>query len=1151
VATAHTTKGMSLSRQKLVRFLVMVILASTETRGSSEQRALNEFPNRLGDVNVSQLESGYSTASADPAVVGVVEDWIDSKWNWTGQTLSAGWKKKKTDDGNEDFLEWALDNATAALIYKDAHALGRLWNATLAVGELASRFDYCVKDAAEEAATTWPWPLPLPWDPDEPESICAAPHTLAPYLCRPEELLVFLSTVRGERAPETRACNLDTPEKHRAACAPGWAGRPNLEPLRSEVACCAGYFCPAALTCMIPCPLGAYCPRALLRNNTRCDPYGYKPRSRQQGCGGADTWSANSHIYCPGGRFCNTTTLTPHTCTGGHFCRKGSVWPRRCPPRPLVFCHKGTETITNNFVGIGADFTTFVIAFVVYRAILLLTSAKQARDRRRDLKILQAHDFELLHFHHPPRAPASGTAHPISEEAPPIPKDWLRSRLKSMLLPRRFLPAAVCYTQLATFQSNRCLEDGEGHALEADAEDAAPKGVPMDTDWEGVEQGCAPAESHAETEDSEPPLVRHDRPKIDVEFVSLGLRLKGSKVQILHGVTGKLRSGTLTAIMGPSGAGKTTFLMTLLDKAAFGQCTGEILINGYKRNLKTMRPVMGFVPQDDIMHSDLTVDENLWLNANIRLPHGLRRQDKLVFVERAVRVLGLQEVQNSVVGDAVTRGISGGQRKRVNVGIELVIDPMLLFCDEPTSGLDSTSSKLVVRALRTVARANVTVGVVCHQPSFEIFRMFDDLLLLGPGGRTVYMGSEEGVYAYFENLGFKVPDRGSPPEYLLDVIAGLEAADNPQGPPPSRAESLFQHWEDHSAALQASERPSTQEAALEREASDLRAGRSRAYPEASDPDVAEGTGQRPGVVRSLQVWYWLAIHILAVQFYGFRDDLMEGLANILADKASLRRTPGFGFQTYLLMCRTVRKRFRHPISVTLDYSIFIFTGSILGLVNPGRELPYNVTDTIYNVVAIGLMTTVSNLRTFGPEQPVFWREASSGMNRLSFFVAKDMVDHFGTVVKPALYMAMYYAFAQPRMDWTTAYLVTVAITYCCTGIAYLLSLTLEASTAQLTASVVVLLNALISTQTKLADDTWLTKAIYNSSFGHWGLEAFVIAEASKLQGVWLLTRCGALETLGYNIHNFWYSMKMLLYLGIAFRAAACACLFVMHRNKMR
>lgn len=80
--------------------------------------------------------------------------------------------------------------------------------------------------------------------------------------------------------------------------------------------------------------------------------------------------------------------------------------------------------------------------------------------------------------------------------------------------------------------------------------------------------------------------------------------------------------------------------------------------------------------------------------------------------------------------------------------------------------------------------------------------MFDDLLLLGPGGRTVYMGSEEGVYAYFENLGFKVPDRGSPPEYLLDVIAGLEAADNPQGPPPSRAESLFQHWEDHSAALQ-------------------------------------------------------------------------------------------------------------------------------------------------------------------------------------------------------------------------------------------------------------------------------------------------------------------------------------------------------------
>ena len=259
---------------------------------------------------------------------------------------------------------------------------------------------------------------------------------------------------------------------------------------------------------------------------------------------------------------------------------------------------------------------------------------------------------------------------------------------------------------------------------------------------------------------------------MDVEFHQLGLRLHSNGMQVLAGVTGSCRKGRITAVMGPSGAGKTTFMNTLAGRAAYGRTTGEILINGKLDSVHNYSPWVGFVPQDDIMLRELTVFENLAFYAELRLPPAMEQAEKDRIVSSVIDVLGLSHIAHSPIGDETTRGISGGQRKRVNVGMELVSWPSLLFLDEPTSGLDSTTSMDLLKGLRASADAGCNVVVVLHQPSFPLYCLFHDVLLLGRGGQTVYLGPSDEALAYFESLGFVMPELYNPADFFMDVIAG-------------------------------------------------------------------------------------------------------------------------------------------------------------------------------------------------------------------------------------------------------------------------------------------------------------------------------------------------------------------------------------------
>ena len=280
--------------------------------------------------------------------------------------------------------------------------------------------------------------------------------------------------------------------------------------------------------------------------------------------------------------------------------------------------------------------------------------------------------------------------------------------------------------------------------------------------------------------------------QIGIEFENLGLVLPSGKC-VLRGVSGEFQRGMLTAVMGPSGSGKTTFLNVLCGRATYGDMFGSIKINGREGRVDQLRTLFGFVPQDDIVFSDLTVRENLRFSAALRLPphcanfardrgtggsfisqlcckaQAQRRRDIVLDV---LHVLGIDHIADEVVGDVEKRGISGGQRKRVNIGLEMVADPAVLFLDEPTSGLDSTASTLVLAALKEVAQLGVTVATVIHQPRYSIFTLFDETLLLAKGGLAVYLGWSSEALSYFESLSFSCPDRVNPADFFLDVISG-------------------------------------------------------------------------------------------------------------------------------------------------------------------------------------------------------------------------------------------------------------------------------------------------------------------------------------------------------------------------------------------
>eukprot|EP00644_Phytophthora_capsici_P018447 jgi/Phyca11/511522/fgenesh2_kg.PHYCAscaffold_87_\ len=241
------------------------------------------------------------------------------------------------------------------------------------------------------------------------------------------------------------------------------------------------------------------------------------------------------------------------------------------------------------------------------------------------------------------------------------------------------------------------------------------------------------------------------------------------KKTILDKVSGRSAPGELTAIMGPSGSGKTTLVDLLADRISSGLVTGTIELNGTDRVTKTFRAVTSYVAQEDTLLGSFTVVETMKMAARLSLPNSVVMTDIHSRVESVMDAMGLAACSNTLVGDIFRKGLSGGQKRRLSIAIELLSNPSILILDEPTSGLDSSSAHNVMKYILKLCGEGKNVLCTIHQPSSLVYDMFTNVIVLSQG-QTVYCGSRSSMIPHFASIGFNCPKYMNPAEYFVNLV---------------------------------------------------------------------------------------------------------------------------------------------------------------------------------------------------------------------------------------------------------------------------------------------------------------------------------------------------------------------------------------------
>ncbi|XP_072351365.1 broad substrate specificity ATP-binding cassette transporter ABCG2 isoform X1 [Scyliorhinus torazame] len=245
--------------------------------------------------------------------------------------------------------------------------------------------------------------------------------------------------------------------------------------------------------------------------------------------------------------------------------------------------------------------------------------------------------------------------------------------------------------------------------------------------------------------------------------------------EILSGINGIVGPG-MNAILGPTGSGKSSLLDILAGRKDPSGLKGEVLIDGAPQP-PNFKCISGYVVQDDVVMGTLTVRENFQFSAALRLSRSIHHKEKNKRIDQVIKELGLTNVADSKVGSLFIRGVSGGERKRTNIGMELIIDPPVLFLDEPTTGLDASTALAVLMLLQRMSRKGKVIIFSIHQPRYSIFKLFDSLTLLA-SGRLVYHGPAPEALGYFSGIGYRCEPFNNPADFFLDIINGDSTAVN-------------------------------------------------------------------------------------------------------------------------------------------------------------------------------------------------------------------------------------------------------------------------------------------------------------------------------------------------------------------------------------
>lgn len=587
---------------------------------------------------------------------------------------------------------------------------------------------------------------------------------------------------------------------------------------------------------------------------------------------------------------------------------------------------------------------------------------------------------------------------------------------------------------------------------------------------------------------------------LSFDFENLAFETSKGK-KILQEVTGTMPRGSMWGVMGGSGAGKSTFLNVLMGKA--DHTGGAVKINGWTKNMNKYKKLIGYVPQDDIVFPELTVRENILHSARIRLPSSWRDKEIQDHVDSLVACLQLAHVQHSRVGDSVKPVISGGQRKRVNIGIELAAAPMAIFLDEPTSGLDATSASSIMRLLKAVSKLGVTVIAIVHQPREKIFYEFDQLLLLA-SGRSVYSGATEGVQSYFESMGFAFPQQANPADTLMDIITGDGAQYTTSTEKhDTGVEYLIEEWKRtgqyvaHRQPLPYLSIPGLDGSSTSRS---RRISNQSLNSTVEQENELHQTMKARGATWPAQVYYcWkraMTQQIRNVTSFFFEIGV-GGLAGLLIGLSAFS-AKGHLFQGLY-----------HPpftlLSSAVDYQGIPQLGLLGGM-------------------AIGLAASAPGFWVFGEEKLIYWRETASGHSRSAYYIGKV----FSTLPRIALSSLHFTIFlsvlATPLISFTDMYAANLLYFWCVYGLASCVAMVVKRENGPLLA---VLASLIIGVLSGVAPSlrqvkVWHLEWLWRLSPGTWFTEAYFSKNILPLS--YLYNVGPAAEATGYTLDQYTLDM---------------------------
>eukprot|EP00913_Durusdinium_trenchii_P012152 g11413.t1 len=547
---------------------------------------------------------------------------------------------------------------------------------------------------------------------------------------------------------------------------------------------------------------------------------------------------------------------------------------------------------------------------------------------------------------------------------------------------------------------------------------------------------------------------------IRIEFDNLGVKLKSTGQCIVEGVSGEFRPKRVAAIMGPT-------------------TTGAIRINGQTSSIA-----------EEMINN---------------------------IVEDVLNVMQLLDVQHSIVGNVEKRGISGGQRKRVNIGLELAARPTILMLDEPTSGLDASTALEIIRSVKRLTAIGMTVVMVVHQPRYSLFTLFDDLLLLGLGGRTVYLGKSEGALPYFRNLGFQMPQHENPADWFMDVISGrVRNEKDPDLQPRQLADAWaelitvmpeelelghdtsegqhdsFAFTKALNGKLSSAGYEDVDELSQEQFLNFLDTMQIKRPSEASWARLMERMGFEDGFIsRQKLVFFLLGLRGSFSQEPGTR-----GIGDFISSASeSSKETSVSGIPTGKKLGRRGRFLIQYPILLhqnsirwardwkhkLISTCLIMFAAAVFGAPCQDKLIPENILCPLkINIshLPIGTLSSIACLHIFGSDRPLFWRESASGVGVTAFYLARLTVSLFDVLMWSYLHTAVWMLFSQAPCSfwmWLIAFRMTAM---CASGVGIFMSTLVPKQNSTLATAVVILvMGGAMSEPQVIADAEGLSSAL--------------------------------------------------------------------------